>query len=54
MGKHTMSSKPMLLYTNIEQTLVNLLHRLLNCEIGGLDCCVIAPESRTSVHWIHM
>jgi len=26
-----------LLYTNIDQTLVNSLHRLLNCEIGGLD-----------------
>ena len=26
------------LYTNIDQILVNSLHRLLNCEIGGLDC----------------
>jgi len=25
------------LYTNIDQTLVNSLHRLLNCEIGELD-----------------
>jgi len=23
---------------NIDQTLVNSLHRWLNCEIGGLDC----------------
>ena len=28
----------LILYTNIDQTLVNLLHRLLNCEIGELDC----------------
>ena len=27
----------MLLYTNIDQTLVNLLHGLLNCEISGLN-----------------
>jgi len=30
-----------LLYTTIDQTLVILLHRLLNYEIGGLDCHVI-------------
>ena len=30
----------LVLYTNIDQTLVNSLHRLLNCEIGGLDCHV--------------
>ena len=34
----------MLLYTNIEQTLVNSLHRLLNSEIGGSDCHVITTE----------
>jgi len=28
----------MVLYTNIDQTLVNSLHGLFNCEIGGLDC----------------
>ena len=28
------------LYTNIDQTLVNSLLGLLNCEIGGLDCHV--------------
>jgi len=44
----------MLLYTNIDQTLVNSLHRLLNCEIGGLDCHVISTEYRTRVHCIHM
>jgi len=25
------------MYTNIDQTLVNLLHGLLNCEISGLN-----------------
>jgi len=43
-----------LLYTNIDQTLVNSLHRLLNCEIGGLDCRVSTTEYRTRVHCIHM
>ena len=28
----------MILYTNIVQTLMNSLHRLLKCEIGVLDC----------------
>jgi len=42
------------LYTNIDQTLVNSLHELLNCEIGGLDCRVITTEYRTRVHGIHM
>jgi len=32
------------LYTNIDQKLVNSLHWLLNCEIGGLDCRVITTE----------
>jgi len=32
------------LYTNIDQTLGNSLHELLNCEIGGLDCHVITTE----------
>ena len=40
-----------LLYnTNIDQTIMNSLHRLLNCEIGELDCCVITTEYRTRVH----
>ena len=30
----------LVLYTNIDQTLVNSLHGLLNCEIVGLDCHV--------------
>jgi len=42
------------LYTNIDQTLVNSLHRLLSCEIGGLDCHAITREFRTRVHCIHM
>mgnify|MGYP006890260882 CR=1 FL=1 len=40
-------------YTHIDQTLVNSLHGLLNCEIGGLDCSVITTEYRTLVHCIH-
>ena len=44
----------MLLYTNFDQTLVNSLHGLLNCEIGGLDCNVIITEKITRVHCLHM
>jgi len=44
----------MLVHGNIDQTLVNSLHGLLNCEIGGLDCRVITTEYRTCVHCIHM
>ena len=43
----------LVLYMNIDQKLVNSLHRLLNCEIGGLDCRVIT-EYRACVHIIHM
>jgi len=43
-----------LLYTNIDQKLVNSLHRLLNCEIGGLDCHVFTTEYRTPAQCIHM
>jgi len=43
-----------ILYTNIDQKLVNSLHGLLNSEIGGLDCRVITTEYRTRVHCIHM
>jgi len=42
-----------LLFTNINQKLVNS-HRLLNSEIGGLDCHVITTEDRTHVHFIHI
>jgi len=44
----------MLLYTNIDQTLVNSLHGPLNCETGGLDWHVITTEYRTRVHCIHV
>ena len=45
----------LVLYTNIELKLVNLLHGLLNCEIGGLDRRVITTEYGTRVeHCIHM
>ena len=43
-----------ILCTTIDQTLVNSLHGLLNCEMGGLDCHVITTEYRTRVHCIHM
>ena len=33
--------KKKVLYTHIDQTLVNLVPGVLNCEIGGLDCRVI-------------
>jgi len=42
------------LYVNIDQTLVNSLHGLLNCKISGLACRVITTEYRTCVHCIHM
>ena len=42
------------MHTNIDQTLVNSLHGLLNCEIGGLACLVITREYRTRVRCIHM
>jgi len=38
-----------------DYTLVNLLHSLLNFEIGGLILsCYYNRENITSVHWIHM
>jgi len=40
--------------TNIDQKLLNSLHRLLNCEKGGLDYHVITTEYRTRVHCIHV
>jgi len=43
-----------ILHGNIDQTLVNSLHGLLNFEICGLDCHVITIEYRTRVHCIHM
>ena len=43
-----------LLHGNIDQALVNSLHGLLNCEIGGLDCRVITIENITHVHRLHM
>mgnify|MGYP006890643508 CR=1 FL=1 len=37
----TCMNRTLALYTHIGQKLVNPLHGLLNCEIGGLDCLVI-------------
>ena len=43
------------LHGKIDRTLVNSLHTLLNCEIGGLEGHVITTiEYRTRVHCIHM
>ena len=38
----------------MDQKLVNSLHEVLNCEIGGLDCRVITTEYRTRLQCIHM
>jgi len=32
------------LYVIIDQTLVNSLHGLLNCELGGLECRVTTKD----------
>jgi len=40
------------LYTIVDQKLMNSLHRLSNCEIGGLDYRVITTEYRTRAHCI--
>ena len=39
----------LLLYTNIDQTLMNSFHGLLNFEMGRLDCRVIT----TKVYFSH-
>jgi len=52
--KQKLARTILILYTNIDQKLVNLLHGLLNCEIGGLDSHVITTEYRTRVQCIHM
>jgi len=44
-----MKTKYQVLHGNIDQTLVNSLHGLLNFEIGGLDSRVVAT-SHSSVH----
>jgi len=38
------------MHVNIDQTLVNSLHGLLNFEIGGLDVHVITTEYTKRVH----
>ena len=42
--------QPHVLYRNIDQTLVNSLHGLLNCEIGGIEFRVITADYLSSVH----
>jgi len=39
----------LVLHWRIDQTLVNSLHCLLDCGIGGLDCRVITTEYKTRV-----
>jgi len=40
----------LILHRNIDQTLVNSLHSLLNFEIGDLDCHVLTRKYITHVH----
>jgi len=47
MGKKSFLT--LVLHGNIDQTLVNSFHDLLNFEIGGLDCLVMTTEYRTHV-----
>jgi len=44
----------LILYRNIDQTLVNSLHGLLNFETGRIDCRFITTEYNTRVRCIHM
>ena len=44
----------LVVYTYIDQKLVNSLNGLLNCEIGGLDYVVMTTEHSTRVYWINM
>ena len=43
-----------ILHENIDQTLINSLHGLLNCEIGGLDCHVSTTEYSTCPLYTHV
>jgi len=43
-----------LVYTNIDLTLMNSLHKLLNYEIAGLERHFITTEYSTRVLCIHM
>jgi len=42
------------MHGNIDQTFMNSLHGLLNCEIGELDCHVVTTEYIIGVYCIHM
>jgi len=54
LNTHNMTLLQKVLYTNNDLTLVNSLHRRLNCNTGGLDYHVSTAEYRTRVHCIHM
>ena len=51
---YSISKLTLLLYTNIDQKLVNSLHGLLHSEIGVLHCHVITTKYIPRVHCIHM
>jgi len=44
----------LVLYTNIDQTLLNSLHGMMICLTGELDCHIITIEYITRAHCIHM
>ena len=48
--KHELLIHVHVMYTNIDQKLVNSLHVLLNCEIGGVDCRVIITRCPLHTH----
>jgi len=50
----TISTVILVLYTNIDQKLVNALHGLLNGEISELECRDITTAYKTRVQCIHM
>jgi len=53
-GKSYSTTSIPLVYTTIDQTLVNSLHGLLNWEIGGLYCHLITTEYSSRAHCIHV
>jgi len=50
LNNYTKLFKHLILHGNIDQTLKNSMHGLLNFEIGGLDCLVITLEYISRVH----
>ena len=52
--KQTLCQYCLVIECTFANILYNLLHGLLNCEIGGLDGRVITIENITHVHRLHM